>query len=127
MTAIINCNTSNYIGFGTIQQRRGKMKTVRNPRSELTMENSTESVTQNKQGAPKSTSSEDSAIITILVCYEVCINGTGKHTAKIPTSLWKILIRNPIYLMIFQKLHSQLCVCCETAGPSFTQNQLAHT
>lgn len=91
------------------------------------MENSTETVTQNKQGTPKSTSSKDSAVITILVNYAVCINGTSKYTAKISTSLWKILTRNIIYFMIFQKLHLQLCVCCETAGPSFTQNQLAHT
>lgn len=61
------------------------------------------------------------------ICYAVCVNCTGKYTAKIPTGLWKILSRNPIDFMTFQKLHLQRCVCSEMASASFTQKLLART
>lgn len=63
MTAIINCRYSTIKGgFRRIQQCRGKRKIEGNPRTEFTMKNTAEGVTQNKQGAPKSACAEDTAI-----------------------------------------------------------------
>lgn len=159
MTAIINCKHATIKGgFGRIQQWRGKRKIEGKPRSEFTMENTTERVTQNKQGTPKSTSENSLPSIRILIykahcgvpwssvprcwnpgrddcaargctatgvgctatgttsrslssaeqleqpriCYAVCINCTSKYTAKIPTGLWKIPMRNPTDFVIFR-------------------------
>lgn len=63
MTAIINCRHSTIKGgFRRIQQCRGKRKIEGNPRTELTMKNAAEGVTQNKRGAPKSTCAEHTAV-----------------------------------------------------------------
>lgn len=63
MTAIINCRHSTIKGgFRRIQQCRGKRKIEGKSRTEFTMKNTAEGITQNKQGTPKSTCAEDTAV-----------------------------------------------------------------